>query len=130
MTYLLDTNFLIGLLRGARSYWNFLEQLIQRTLPAISTISRAEIYAGCHPAEEKETKSLLDSFTAFPVDSRIADHAGQYVYQFARRGVTLHLEDASIGATAVEEGLILVTQNVGHFPMLSLDQNLILFPTR
>ena len=130
MSYLLDTNFLIGLLRGARSYWDYLDQLLRRTLPSMSTISRAEVYAACHPAEEKETKSLLDSFTAFPVDSRIADRAGQYVYQYARRGITLHLEDALIGATAVEEGLTLVTQNVGHFPMLSLNQNLIRFPTR
>lgn len=130
MSYLLDTNFLIGLLRGARSYWDYLDQLLRRTLPSMSTISRAEVYAGCHPAEEKETKSLLDSFMAFPVDSRIADRAGQYVYQYARRGITLHLEDALIGATAVEEGLILVTQNVGHFPMLSLNQTLIRFPTR
>ncbi len=130
MSYLLDTNFLIGLLRGARSYWDYLDQLLRRTLPSMSTISRAEVYAGCHPAEEKETKSLLDSFTAFPVDSRIADRAGQYVYQYARRGITLHLEDALIGATAVEEGLTLVTQNVGYFPMLSLNQNLIRFPTR
>jgi len=130
MSYLLDTNFLIGLLRGARSYWDYLDQLLQRTLPSMSTISRAEVYAGCHPAEEKETKFLLDSLTAFPVDSRIADRAGQYVYQCARRGITLHLEDALIGATAVEEGLTLVTQNVDHFPMLSLNQNLIRFPIR
>ncbi len=130
MSYLLDTNFLIGLLRGARSYWDYLDQLLRRTLPSMSTISRAEVYAGCHPAEEKETKSLLDSFMAFPVDSHIADRAGQYLYQYARRGITLHLEDALIGATAVEEGLTLVTQNVGHFPMLSLNQNLIRFPTR
>ncbi|MFQ5902496.1 MAG: hypothetical protein ACE5JO_02285, partial [Candidatus Binatia bacterium] len=76
------------------------------------------------------TKTLLDYFTAVPIDRPIADRAGQYVYQFARRGMTLHLEDALIGATAVNEGVILVTQNVGHFPMLFLDRNLIRFPTR
>jgi predicted nucleic acid-binding protein len=34
-----------------------------------------------------------------------------------------------IGATAVSEQLILVTRNVDHFPMLSLNMNLIRFPT-
>ena len=34
-----------------------------------------------------------------------------------------------IGATAVSDQLILVTRNVDHFPMLSLDRNLIRFPT-
>jgi predicted nucleic acid-binding protein len=54
--------------------------------------------------------------------------AGRFVYQFGRRGVTLHLEDAMIGATAIREGLVLVTQNVSHFPMLSAERNLIRFP--
>lgn len=130
MSHLLDTNFVIGLLRGAGAYWDYLDTLVQRTLPAISTITRAEIYAGCHPAEETETRRLLDCLRAVPVETSTADLAGRYVYQFGRRGLTLHLEDALIGATAMTEGLILVTRNVSHFPMLSLEQNLIRFPAR
>lgn len=130
MSYLLDTNFVIGLLRGVESYWEYLETVLEHTLPAISTVTRAEIYAGCHPAEEIETRKVLDSFRALPIRTEIADLAGHYVYQFARRGITLHLEDALIGATVVHEGLILVTQNVSDFPMLSADENLILFPSR
>ena len=64
-----------------------------------------------------------------PIDVSIADLAGQYVYQFARRGMTVHLEDALIGATTVTEGLVLVTANVRHFPMLSTGRNLIQFPS-
>ena len=130
MSYLLDTNFIIGLLRGFGSYWDYLDTLLERSLPSISTITRAEVYAGCHPAEETETKRLLDYFATVPVESSTADLAGQYVYQFSRQGITLHLEDALIGATAVTEGLNLVTQNVTHFPMLSLEKNLIQFPPR
>ena len=130
MSHLLDTNFIIGLLRGTEKYWDYLDVLSQQALPSISTITRAEVYAGCHPAEENETKRLLDYFSTIPVESSTADLAGQYVYYFSRHGITLHLEDALIGATAVEEALMLVTQNVSHFPMLSLSQNLIRFPTR
>ena len=130
MSRLLDTNFLIGLLRGLRSYWDYLDELSEHTLPAISAITRSEIYAGCHPAEERETKALLDCFATIPIESFTADLAGQYVYQFSRQGITLHLEDTLIGATAVVEGLSLVTQNVSHFPMLSLGKNLIQFPIR
>jgi len=130
MSHLLDTNFVIGLLRGTGIYWDYLDVLLQRVLPSISTITRAEVYAGCHPAEEIKTKRLLDYFSTIPVKSSTADLAGQYVYDFSRHGITLHLEDALIGATAVEEALMLVTQNVRHFPMLSLSQNLIRFPTR
>lgn len=130
MSYLLDTNFVIGLLRGFGSYWDYLDALLEQALPSISSITRAEIYAGCHPEEKIETKRLLDYFVTIPVESSIADLAGQYVYQFSRQGISLHLEDTLIGATAVTEGLNLVTQNVSHFPMLSLDKNLIRFPTR
>ena len=129
MSYLLDTNILIGILRGVRSYWDYIEKLLEQTLPSISTVSRTEVYAGCHPEEERDTRMLLECFTAVPIDSSIADRAGQYVYQYGRRGLTLHVEDALIGATAVKEGLILVTQNISHFPMLSLNQNLGQFPT-
>ncbi|MBI2160382.1 MAG: hypothetical protein HYU25_08415 [Candidatus Rokubacteria bacterium] len=55
---------------------------------------------------------------------------GRYVYQFGHRGLTLHLEHALIGATAMTEGLILVTRNVSRFPMLSLEHNLIRFHAR
>ena len=130
MNLLLDTNFLIGLLRGAQPYWEYLEQLLTQTAPLISAVTRAEVYAGCHPSEEAETESVLSLFEAVPVDGDMADIADRFVYQFARRGVTLHLEDAMIGATAAKEHLILITRNVDHFPMLSLDRNLIRFPTR
>jgi predicted nucleic acid-binding protein len=128
MSVLLDTNFLIGLLRGAHSYWQYFEQLLEQTAPSVSTVTRAEIYAGCHPSEEIETERLLRCFSCIAIDARIADMAGRFVYQFGRRGVTLHLEDAMIGATAIREGLVLVTQNVSHFPMLSAERNLIRFP--
>jgi predicted nucleic acid-binding protein len=130
MSHLLDTNFIIGLLRGVQSYWDYLQVAVERNLPSISTVTRAEIYAGCHPAEERETRRLLNCLRSVPVSRDIADLAGRYVYQFARRGVTLHLEDALIGATAVQEELILVTHNVSHFPMLTLGKSLLEFPAR
>ena len=128
MSFLLDTNFIIGLLRGAQPYWEYLEQLLESTVPSISTITRAEIYAGCHPMEEAQTRRLLGCFAAVPVKTEIADRAARYVYGYARRGITLHLEDALIGATAVSDELILITHNVNHFPMLSRDKNLVRFP--
>ena len=130
MSVLLDTNFLIGLLRGVQLYREYLERLLEQAAPMISTVTRAEIYAGCHPSESAETERVLSLFRAVPIDGEIADLAGRFVYRFARRGLTLHLEDAMIGATAVKEQLILITRNVDHFPMLSLGRNLIQFPTR
>jgi len=70
----------------------------------------------------------LSRFETIAVNDSIADLAGKYVYQFRKRGLTLHLEDALIGATAVVEGLILITRNVGHFPMLASGKTLVRFP--
>ena len=128
MSILLDTCFVIGLLRGMELYWDYVERLLERTAPSVSAVTRAEIYAGCHPSEETGTKAVLSCFRTISVSSGIADMAGRYVYGYARRGLTLHLEDALIGATAVDEQLILITQNVSHFPMLSVGKNLIKFP--
>jgi predicted nucleic acid-binding protein len=116
------------LLRRAGAYWEYLEKQLERDLPSISVITRAEVYAGCHPQEARETATVLNCFELLPVGVEIADLAGQYVYQFARRGITLHLEDALIGATAVNKGMILITRNIDHFPMLTQDKNLIRFP--
>ena len=51
MNYLLDTNVIIGLLRGLKTFWDFLDELTTQSLPSVSAITRAEIYAGCHAAE-------------------------------------------------------------------------------
>lgn len=128
MSHLLDTNFVIGLLRGASSYWEYLDKLVEQDIPAISAVTRSEVFAGCHPHEEIATTNLLSRFETISVSASIADLAGKYVYQFRKRGLTLHLEDALIGATGVVEGLSLVTRNVDHFPMLTLGKNLVRFP--
>lgn len=128
MNYLLDTNFIIGLLRGTGPYFDYLDRLVDEAVPAISAATRSEVFAGCHSHEARTTKCLLDRFETIAVDASIADLAGKYIYQFRRRGTTLHLEDALIGATAVVEGLILVTRNVAHFPMLTVGRDLLRFP--
>lgn len=128
MSYLLDTNFVIGLLRGVQSYWKHLDRLVEEAVPAISAVTRSEIFAGCHPHEERATQDLLDHLDTIPVHAPIADLAGRYVYRFRHRGFIVHLEDALIGATAFVQRFILVTRNVDHFPMLTLGENLFRFP--
>jgi predicted nucleic acid-binding protein len=41
--------------------------------------------------------------------------------ELARRGVTIGLADAVIGATALEHGLALVTDNRKDFPMKGIE---------
>jgi len=104
--------------------------LVKEALPSISVLTRTEVFAGCHPHEEAATTRLVNRFESIRVYTPIADLAGKYVYAFRKRGLIFHLEDALIGATAAREGLILVTRNMTHFPMLTLGKNLILFPDK
>ncbi|NOX61473.1 MAG: type II toxin-antitoxin system VapC family toxin [Chloroflexi bacterium] len=116
--YLLDTNILILALRRQESALNLLGSFHQENAQLfISSITRSEIRAGMHPHEATRTDLLLDSFITLSVDARIADLAGTWVYEYARRGIQLTIPDAIIAATAHLYDLTLVTTNQKHFPM-------------
>jgi predicted nucleic acid-binding protein len=86
----------------------------------ISVITHAEVIAGMHSHEEAKTLSILDAFNTLTLDREIADQAGRWIYQYARRGIQLGLADVLIAATAFREGLTLATTNARHFPMPGL----------
>lgn len=86
----------------------------------ISVVTRTEVLAGTHPHEEARTSELLLSLTSLPVTAQVADQAGRWIYQYARRGVHLSFPDALIAATAVAYDLTLITTNGKHFPIPEL----------
>jgi predicted nucleic acid-binding protein len=69
------------------------------------------------PGEEPETRAFLDAFDVIPVSREIAWQAGDFIREYARRGVTLDFVDATIAATCLRHRLGLATYNVRHFPM-------------
>jgi predicted nucleic acid-binding protein len=73
-----------------------------------------------HSHEEVKTLSILEAFNTVYLDREIADQAGRWIYQYARRGIQLGLADVLIAATAAREGLTLATMNAKHFPMPEL----------
>lgn len=117
MRYLLDTNFLIGFLRQNETYILKLKE-ISEPRPFISSITIVELYAGCRSSEIKVTEDLLQRLGVINVSKYIAKEAGKIKYHFAKRGKTIHTEDAIIGATAKIHHLTLITQNTKDFPML------------
>jgi hypothetical protein len=118
MANLIDTNIVIGLLRGYRNFITlFKEELLKDEL-FISVISRAEIMAGARPHEKRATYEILEQFISLPIDSLIADRAGEFVFDYKKIGITLHIEDCLIGATCLVHKLSLITSNTKHFPML------------
>lgn len=117
MRYLLDTNFLIGFLRGHEVYIRKLKEIVNSE-HFISSITVTEIYAGCHRNEEDKTSEFLSKLVVIPVSAYIAREAGKLVYHYFTRGKKLYNEDAIIAATTKIHRLVLLTQNVKDFPML------------
>jgi predicted nucleic acid-binding protein len=120
-TYLLDTSVLIDALRGVRGRAEDLAQRVEDGhLLACSVITVAEVYAGMRPRERAATENLLESLETYDVTRQIAERAGLLRRTWAARGKTIALIDLLIASTALESGLILVTDNIRDFPMKEL----------
>jgi predicted nucleic acid-binding protein len=119
-SHLLDTDILIWVLRGKLQAIEFLRDLLKREVPAISSLSIYEVWAGARPSEESEISSFLSAFRIISVSESIAKRGAEYYRHFRTKGITLSVTDALIAASARTEALILVTQNRRDYPMLDI----------
>jgi len=78
---------------------------------ACCPINITEAYAGLRPHEEGSTKAFLSSLDLLPMTWPIAD---------GKRGQTLNLGDVMIAATALHNGVALLTDNTKDFAMKDL----------
>lgn len=119
MTILVDTSVIIDYLRGDRGAEKILEG--ERTVAALhaSEITRIEVLAGMRANEEGETRSLLSIFIWHPVDTVIAERAGELGRRWLASHQTIDSADLAIAATAMVTGCELLTCNVKHFPMFA-----------
>jgi predicted nucleic acid-binding protein len=119
--FLLDSDVVIWHLRGHSSIASRVLTLARRGRIGLSAIARAEVLQGMREPERDATLGFLDACETLPVVTETADLAGELVRSFRRRGVTIALPDALIGATALLAGLPLYTCNPRHYPMEGLD---------
>jgi predicted nucleic acid-binding protein len=121
MNFLLDTTVLIDVLRGKSKQKHILKQLIARgDRLATTTLNLGEVYGGLRPIEEAAAETFLLALEIYPLTAELARRAGRLQYEWARRGKTLELPDMIVAATALEYGLVLVTENRRDFPMPEL----------
>jgi predicted nucleic acid-binding protein len=114
---LLDTGPVLRQLRGHQPTVQLLRQIGRSDRLAISAITRAEVRAGMREDERYATQKLLSRLTTFDVNSQIADLAGELIAR-SRSQTLMSLPDALIAATALLEGITLVTYNVAHFSLV------------
>jgi predicted nucleic acid-binding protein len=121
MTVLLDTSVLIDILnrRGRRS--EFFSELLQEGHTfACCALTIAEVYAGMKPHEKTATEELLGGLEYFETPRKTAERAGHLKAVWTRKGHTLGLPDALIAAVAIENALVIATDNRKHFSIPEL----------
>jgi tRNA(fMet)-specific endonuclease VapC len=119
--YLLDTSVIVDAMNGRRNRRELLADLLRHgNALACCTINVIEVYTGMRPHEEPATNEFLGSLGYYEVTRLIARSTGRLRYDWARRGQTLSLADATIAAVALAHGLTLMTDNNRHFPMQEL----------
>jgi predicted nucleic acid-binding protein len=113
---LIDTDVWIDYLRGHPQAVKFVAALPERVW--ISAVSVAELHVGVREGAEREALAyLISTLEVADLTSDIATRGGLLRRDYGRsHGVGLN--DALIGATALELGFQLVTLNVKHYPAL------------
>jgi len=120
--YLLDTTVIIDYLRGKKEKVKFIKKLAsQGLLLGCCLINIIEVYAGMREKEREATEEILDSLEYYEVTKETAKKAGEYKRVYREKGVTLSLPDVTIAAVAISNNLILVTDNLKHYPMPELN---------
>jgi len=118
MKYLLDTNICIHFFRGK---FNLIDKLKEIGIKncAISEITYAELVFGAeNSANPKKNHLLIEKFveqvTILPIFDSIIQY-GRQKTKLRKQGQMISDFDLLIGCTAIENELIMVTENVNEF---------------
>ena len=115
--YLLDTNVLIDMFKGSHRVQ---ERIFRAEFHncCVSEITLAELYVGAfkggRPKQLEEIGFVVRRFHILPVTSALQTYARLRVL-LEEKGTPLDDFDLLIAATALQEGLTLVTANHRHF---------------
>ncbi|HEY8685044.1 MAG TPA: type II toxin-antitoxin system VapC family toxin [Chloroflexota bacterium] len=119
MRYLIDTDWLIDVLRDVAASIRVLDRLREHGL-AVSIISAGEVYEGAILASNpsarlSDYRQFLAAFVTVPLTHSTMERFAELRAQLRRKGNLIPDFDLLIAATALEHDIILVTRNVRHF---------------
>lgn len=113
MPYLVDSDVLIDISRGKPAAREYVDALTEPWV--ISQISALELIVG---ARDKKELADIDTFlSAYPV-APLRNATGEKAYELLKlyaKTQGLHVFDSLVAATAIDQGLTLVTRNRKHF---------------
>jgi tRNA(fMet)-specific endonuclease VapC len=126
MPYLVDSDVIIWALRGRPDVVELLLDLSGEETIACSALNVLEVEVGAKPAEMKAVRQHLESYEIFPVLPSTARKAAEILRSSSRKPHRGEWADAVIAATALLNGLTLVTFNARHYQ----HQGLSLYPMK
>lgn len=117
---ILDTSFLIDVLRGENTVAEAVQTVDERGTAQVSSVTVMELWEGIHLAESSErerkvTENLLTDVRELPFDRECATTAGEVNARLQRNGTPIEAADVMIAATALVHDVPVVTNNVDHF---------------
>ena len=116
--YLLDTDAVIDYVAGIPGSVTLIDGLFESgNVLCVSAVVVAEVYAGLTPGDIGKSEGFVGACVFLPTGFEEARQAGEWAFQFKRRGVTLSLTDTLIAATARSHGATIVTANIRDYPM-------------
>lgn len=120
--YLLDTTALIDHLHGRQRTVELITGLAHQGHDlGVCCVNVAELYSGLSDKERVKADRLIDSLDYYEIPQDASKMAGNYRFDFTKRGVTLTTTDTLVAATAIKHGATLITANVKDYPMEEIE---------
>lgn len=116
MPYLIDSDVLIDISRGKQAARDYVDALTEGW--AISQVAALELIVG---ARDNRELADIDAFLSAYLIVPLRESTGQRAYELLKlyaKPHGLHVFDSLVAATALEEGLTLVTKNRRHFGVI------------
>jgi hypothetical protein len=116
MPYLIDSDVLIDISRGRQEAIDNVDTLADPW--SISQVTTMELQVGARDKREVAyLDAFLSSYPVVPLSAAIGRRAYELLLRYAKSH-GLHVFDSLVAATAIEQGLALVTKNQRHFAMI------------
>jgi hypothetical protein len=116
MPYLIDSDVLIDISSGKKAAREYVDALTEGW--AISQVSALELMVGARDKRElADTDTFLSAYEIVPLRESTGRRAYELLKLYAKPH-GLHVFDSLVAATAIEEGLTLVTKNRRHFGVI------------
>lgn len=119
MSVVVDTSFLIDVLREHPPAVQLLNELIEQREALISSmVVRTEVLAGVRGREADRTRKLLSLVAWEPVTQDVSDAAGALGQRHLPANPGIDTPDLLVAEVALRHGVRVVTTNVKHFRSL------------